>query len=76
MDAVEHTDTRVLTGSSEGVSSGVTGAVVHLQNPDRPYANRYKRVKKELLFHAGRGGGVNQRSRLTAATTFPVFYPP
>lgn len=61
---------------SEGVSSHVTGAVLYLHSPDRPYANRYKWVKKELLFHAGGLSAKQPRlPRLTATRPFPFSIP-
>lgn len=62
---------------SEGVSSHVTGAVLYLHSPDRPHANRYKWVKKELLFHAG--GVISEAATAASAhchTAFPISYPP
>lgn len=71
---------RVVPGSrwssveiSEAVSSHVTGAVLCLQNPDRPCVNGYKRVKNELLFNSG--GLSEEQPRLTAARPFPFSVP-
>lgn len=56
------------------VSAYATEAILYLQSPDRLYANHYKWVKEELVFHT-LGGYQNSSDGGCSCLIIPHYHP-